>query len=364
MKVLYISRGYSPHDHRFLAAISDLGHDTYYLRLATAGTLETRPLHDGITNMGSLLSGGIRNPFDYLPALRKLQGELHRLQPDLVHAGPIPDVAWLVSLTGFRPLVSMSWGSDLLLEARGGFQRMKAGWALKRSGAMICDCEAVRQVGIRLGMPEQNIVVFPWGIDLDHFSPSRGRPIGDQIILLSTRSHEPLYGVDLVVEAFIIARQQTPGLFLKIAGDGSMRTELETRIHSAGVGDDVEFLGQVQYADLPELYRSADLYISASHSDGSSVSLLEAMASGLPVVVSDIPGNREWVAPGTNGSWFSDGDAEELAEKILEISQDSGVMEAMGIQGRQIVETRANWRQNRAGIDQAYQIAINEQGSR
>jgi glycosyltransferase involved in cell wall biosynthesis len=172
-----------------------------------------------------------------------------------------------------------------------------------------------------------------------------------------------LYGVDVVVEAFIVARRQEPRLFLKIAGDGALRADLEARIQNAGIRDDVEFLGQIQYAYLPELYRSADLYISASHSDGSSVSLLEAMASGLPVVVSDIPGNREWVTPGINGNWFIDGDASDLAERILELSQQTQTMEAMGVQGRRIVEARADWSRNRVGIDQAYQIATKEQGS-
>ena len=56
------------------------------------------------------------------------------------------------------------------------------------------------------------------------------------------------------------------------------------------------------------MYRAADLYLSASHSDGSSVSLMEALGCGLPVLVSDIPGNREWVTDGEQGWLFPDGD--------------------------------------------------------
>jgi glycosyltransferase involved in cell wall biosynthesis len=63
----------------------------------------------------------------------------------------------------------------------------------------------------------------------------------------------------------------------------------------------------------------ADLYISPSHVDGSSVSLMEALACGLPALVSDIPANQEWVSEGVNGWLFPDGNADILAEKILAV---------------------------------------------
>ncbi len=79
----------------------------------------------------------------------------------------------------------------------------------------------------------------------------------------------------------------------------------------------VHFGGHISQADLPRWYHMADLYISPSHVDGSSVSLMEALASGLPCLVSDIPGNKEWIEDGVNGWLFRDGDVDDLAEKIL-----------------------------------------------
>ena len=88
----------------------------------------------------------------------------------------------------------------------------------------------------------------------------------------------------------------------------------------AGVIDRVEFGGRVSQADLPRWYRKSDLYVSPSHVDGSSVSLMEALACGLPALVSDIPANKEWVQEDRNGWLFPDGDADALAEKILWIA--------------------------------------------
>jgi glycosyltransferase involved in cell wall biosynthesis len=108
---------------------------------------------------------------------------------------------------------------------------------------------------------------------------------------------------------------------------------------------------------LPDCYHTADIYISASHSDGSSVSLLEAMACGLPALVSDIPGNREWVKPGGNGWWFADGDADRLASALAQAATSSDLA-ALGSRGRSIAEQRADWSRNAKMIHQAYRLAI------
>ena len=151
-------------------------------------------------------------------------------------------------------------------------------------------------------MPDERIVTFPWGIDLDHFirlppSDSPQIRVSRPFVILSTRGWEPIYGVDIIAHAFVIAAQQCPELQLVMLGNGSLAAVLRRIFRQGNVEEQVVFPGQVKYADLPRYYQMADLYVSASHSDGSSISLLEAMACGKPVLVSDIPGNREWVSP-------------------------------------------------------------------
>src|SRR5204863_3303946 len=104
-------------------------------------------------------------------------------------------------------------------------------------------------------------------------------------------------------------------------------------------------------------FTAADIYVSASHIDGSSVTLLEAMASGLPAITSDIPGNAEWVEPGTSGVMFPDGDASALAQALTDLAPDSERMAAMGRRGRAIVEARADWARNRSRLFAAYDLA-------
>jgi glycosyltransferase involved in cell wall biosynthesis len=182
----------------------------------------------------------------------------------------------------------------------------------------------------------------------------------DAFVLLSNRSWEPLYGVDVVAEAFVQAARQVPELRLVLLGNGSQAARLRQIFARGEVLDRVYFGGQVSNASLPPYYRSADLYLSASHSDGSSVSLLEALACGVPAVVSDIPGNREWITPGQEGWLFPDGQAGVLAQAILEAARDAERRSEMGRAARKLAERRANWKANFPKLLDAYRLALTE----
>jgi glycosyltransferase involved in cell wall biosynthesis len=362
MRILYFTRDYTPHDHRFLTALAKTDHRIYYLQLERRGhALEDRPLPLEIEQVrwgGGHAPVGWREGLRLLPELKRV---IHQLRPDLIQAGPIQRSAFLAALSGFRPLLSMSWGYDLLVDAgQDALWRWATRYTLRRSAAMVGDCDTIRRLAVRYGMPDERIVTFPWGIDLQHFSfqPINFRP--GTFSLLSTRGWEPIYGVDVIARAFVIAARQRPELSLVMLGNGSQATALRQIFLQGGVEDRVLFPGQVRQEDLPRYYHIADLYLSASHSDGTSISLLEAMACGVPSLVSDIPGNREWVQPGVNGWLFPDGDPEALAEAILSAIDQHLRLVEMGRLAREIAEQRADWERNFQELLKAYQMTVSQ----
>lgn len=322
--------------------------------------LEDRPLPPRVTAIpwaGGLSPARLRQGMKLLIDFSRV---IRQLRPDLIHAGPIQHCAFPVALIGFKPLVSMSWGYDLLRDAdRNWLYRWVTKFTLKRSQVLLCDCETVRQKAIRLGMAANRIVVFPWGVDLNWFSPGP-RPDKDNeaVTLLSTRGWETVYGVDVIAQAFVRVARKNQMVRLMLLGQGSQAGMLQRIFLQGGVLDRVELPGQVSWRELPRYYRMSDLYISASSVDGSSVSLLEAMACGLPAVVSDIPGNREWVEEGTQGWLFPVGDAEELAETILEAIADRDKLQRMGQAARRTAEARADWKKNSTRLFEAYELAL------
>ena len=368
MKVLYISEAYTPHDYRFIQTAQSFGHEVHHLMLTQRPDLEKRDHPEGVS-IHRLSTNYPPSLFSLPRAYRGFNQVLHQVDPTLIHAGPVYTGAFLPALRGFHPLVAMSWGSDLLLEAVAGWKKQVATYTLRRSDVVICDCTTVQKAVMKLGVEKSKITQFPWGVDLERFHPEIPSQVrtelgwDTQFVLLSTRSLERLYGVDNVVDAFIQVASEDTSICLLMVGSGSLQEDLEDRVRMAGLMDRVYFQGQTENAELPQYYCAADVYISASHSDGSSVSLLEAMACGRPVLVSDIDANKEWVIPGMNGWWFKDGDVSSLADSIRKARSVQDDLIEIGQSGREVVEIRADWSRNKLLLEQAYQQAARPDAS-
>lgn len=366
MRVLYFTRDYTTHDHRFLKALAESGQEVFFLPLERRGhRQEDRLLPAGVTRVqwaGGQKPARLRDGVRLLISLRKV---LREIKPDVVHAGPVQTVGLLAALSGFRPLVTMSWGSDLLVDADKSkrYQRVTR-YVLGKTDVLVGDCDAVRQKARAFGMPDERIVTFPWGVDLERFSlgddDGLRERVGwqDKFVVLHVRSWEPVYGVDVFAKAFVRAAHQEPDLRLFLLGNGSQAQIVRSILMGGGVVDMVQFVGQVSQEKLPSYYRTADLYVSASHSDGSSVSLMEALASGVPSLVSDIPGNQEWIDPGVAGWRFADGDVDKLAEGIVNAVKQKKKLKKIGQAARKLAEERANWPNNFEKLLEAYEMAV------
>ena len=370
MRILYFTRDYTSHDHRFLVALAETEHEVYSLRLEKRGAQrEDRPLPVGIRQL--VWEGGFA-PVErggYRKFSKKLKKVISDVNPDVIHAGSVQTAALVVAISGFKPLVTMSWGYDMLMDAESTPQMKKdTQFTLDRTSVFVCDCQAVADKAIGFGFDPSRIVKFPWGTDLEHFNPM-GREnhrialewAQDEFVVLSLRAWEPIYDVKTVVKGFIDAVRKQPALRLVLLGGGSQANLLRQMLIQSGEMDKVHFGGRVGYDDLPKYYRSADLYLSASLTDGSSVSLMESLACGTPALVSEIPGNVEWVD--TNTGWFFPvGDWQTLSAKLLiSYHQRERVRGIMRKNSRTLAEERADWPQNFQQLLIAYQMATEKQ---
>jgi len=276
------------------------------------------------------------------------------LRPDLLYGN------WLTYQSGlycafarFHPFLVNAWGTDLQIEAKKSrLLRLFAKLTIRTADTVIVDSEVQRKDLLRLGCDPRKICCFPWGIDLDKFKPRNSTGLRreldwlDKKIVLSTRRHVERCGVEYLIRAIPqISERETEARFL-IAGDGPLLERHKALAKSLGIEDKVRFLGWVQNNRLPEILNAADVFVSSSFSDGTSGSLLEAMACGLSVVVTAIPGNKEWVSQGRNGLLVSPGDSEELARAILRVLQDNEMRLRMREANLKIARERADWNLN------------------
>jgi glycosyltransferase involved in cell wall biosynthesis len=169
-------------------------------------------------------------------------------------------------------------------------------------------------------------------------------------LVLSLRAHEPLYRVADIVRAFAAVRraddahEDFPDPYLIVGNSGSLTAELRQLTIDLGVATRVRFVGSVPEPDLVPLLGRAACYVTAAEVDGTSVTLLQAMACGTPVVASATPGNLGWVDDAVTGFTFPTGDVPALTE-VLERVLASYPTDVV-LRARSLVEERADWHAN------------------
>jgi glycosyltransferase involved in cell wall biosynthesis len=193
-------------------------------------------------------------------------------------------------------------------------------------------------------------------------------------LMLSTRMHERVYDLPVVIEGAARVLAARPHGRLVLAGDGSLRPALERLALASLPRDRFQFVGRLSAPELASWLGRAEVYVSASRSDSTSQSLLEAMATGALPVVSDIEGNREWVAEAgvatgseaeaearegahaRGAAWlFETGDTASLAAAIARALADPGRAAAVRERNAAVIAARGEWHANLARIEACFE---------
>jgi glycosyltransferase involved in cell wall biosynthesis len=365
MRLLYCSRDYTTHDLRFVRAFAAAGIEVVYVRFEDDGVpYIAEPLPAGVTAVRWETRG---EPWPLPEAVRqsiqRFAEVVTETRPDVIHAGPVHGFGFIAARARAAPTVVVSWGSDLLVEAhRDEWHREAARAALQGCDALLCDSEAVLEAarGLSGGVLPPHLCV-PWGPEVPRHPedvqvrPAVRREKGWQrcIVVISARAWHPGYRIPELVDAFAAAAARNGRLRLALASAGADGPEVQRRISAHGIGHLIHQPGVLPATQLHRLFSAADIYVSLVPSDGTSVSLLEAMSHGLPVVVARNAGNAQWVEDGTTG-YLVEGDARTWSEHILDLAADRVGARRVGQAGRRAVERRADWSQNSARIVEFY----------
>ena len=294
---------------------------------------------------------------------------INAIRPSVIQAGPLTTCAYAVALTDFRPTVAVSWGFDLLHEALGSrSDSTRIDLVLRRSDLLLCDCVAAREAILARGYPNSNIIEFPWGLekkdvvqsDIPDFLHHKGWS-DDSVIVISIRSFESVYDVETAINSFGVALNEDDRLRLVLLGDGSLRQHLMKLVQRLDLESKVLWVGRVAADHVFSYLEMADVYLSCSLTDGTSVSLLQAMYAGLPAVVTDVGGNREWVEHGKNGWLAQPRDIVELARHLRRAANLSVADRATILKkNRENLTHRANWEQSSLDLMARYAALMGE----
>lgn len=260
---------------------------------------------------------------------------------DLVHAFFGFPTGWLCYRSaGTVPYIISLRGSDvpgqharLQLDYKILGPVFRAIW--KKAAALVACSEGLKERALRF-LPSVAIDVIPNGVELDRFYPAEANQGPDGIRLLTVGRLSVTKRIEMLIDAIEILHKEGYKLRFTIIGGGALEPQLHEIVQKKNLGNVIEITGRTDAEDMPQLYRRSDVFISASMQEGMSNAMLEAMASGLPIITTRCEGLDELIAD--NGLIVEQAEAETIAGAIKKLADDRQLCRQMALATRKQAE--------------------------
>ncbi len=360
MRLCFLAAANSIHSYRWVKFFAQHGHEVTWISLAPS-IFEPIP---GVQYTEYLVSG---SPLALFRAAWKVRRLICRWRPDILHVHYVGTYGLVGILSGFHPVVMTAWGSDVLLGRKSLIKKPLVTKILKTADLVTCDADHMRGAMTELGVDPGKIRVVYFGIDTKHFAPcernaeNRTRlELHDEPTVISLLNLEPIYDIETLIGAAAAVVKQVPDARFVIVGRGSQEQSLRQLADRLGVCDYIRFVGFVPNRELPAYLSSMDIYVSTSLSDaGIAASTAEAMACGVPVVVTDTGANGKWIVNGDSGFLVPSRSPDRLAEKIVLLLKDSGLRARLGEKGRSVIQERNDYETEMSKMSALYASLLN-----
>ena len=308
-----------------------------------------------------LSASGLITKIKYLTVIMSLRKAIKTFDPDIVHAHYASSYGTLLSLSGFQPGIISLWGSDifdfpkrsLLTKSLLKFNISRAGMILSTSNAMAAEAA---------NYTKKQIKIIPFGIDPEKFKPGTTASLfnhGD-FVIGTVKALEPEYGIEFLIRSFALLcdKHAEFPLRLLIVGDGSLVKPLKKLAESTGYGDLILFAGKALHEEIPKYLNMMDVFAALSLSESFGVSVIEASACELPVVVTSIGGLKEVAEDMVTGLLVPPATIIEPADAFEKLIFNTGFRKQLGRNGRLRVEKMFNWKDNVEEMIKTYQLLI------
>lgn len=298
LRLLILADINSPHTQKWVMGLSECNIQVGIFSFNTASTpwFEEHPNIICLQQAKSKQNNSILSKLNYLLHLPLLLWRIKQFKPDILHAHYASSYGFIAALSFFKPLLVSVWGSDIT-------QFPQKSWihrsiikfvfyrAKKISGtSTLLKKEVARHTG-------KTCEVIPFGIDLNNFYSLEEKHHPSVFTIGVIKHLETIYNIDKVLDAFAILRKQHPHqkFVLKIIGEGSLEQSLKKQSEDLHLGNDVEFVGKVDHKLIPDYLHQLDVLVNVSDYESFGVSVAEAMACKIPVIVSPHDGFKDLV---------------------------------------------------------------------
>ena len=343
MKICFLADASSIHSKRWIEYFAEKNHQVYWISLSPSRFERIKGV-----KFYRLLKSGFK-PLDIIFNIIPLAVLLKKIKPDVLHAHYAGVNGVLGAFSRFHPLIITAWGSDILIAGKSKIAGPLISFALRKADIITCDAEHMKVAMGKMEVDPDKIKIIKFGVDTKKFKPRSAdeevkKKLGiesGELVVISIRSLEPIYDVPTLVRAIPSVLKELPNTKFLIGGSGSEENKIKDLVEKLGVRESVNFLGFINNQDLPFYFNAADVYVSTSLSDaGIASSTAEAMASGLPVVITNTGENEKWINEGENGFLVPAKDYSSLAGKIINLLKEEEIREEIGKEGRKTIEEK------------------------
>ena len=303
MRLAYLGDPNEVHTRRWLMFFVARGHDVHLL--VRSDTVLESPLPDGIV-LERMDPFEIRwyRPGSYLAARRAVRRVLDRIGAEVLHVHYLTGYGFWAWLSGFRPYVITVWGSDVFRTLPTSRRhRLYGRVSLRGAAAVTADSVDLAEGAIAAGARRDRTSVVQFGTDTARFSPmpaneSLRQRIGIRTrrLVFSPRVIFPWNRHEDVIRAVATMPEDVGLLLSALHADPEYQAGLVELARSVGIADRMIVLDEIPHAEMADHLRLADVVVSVPETDGTPVTILESLACGIPVVASDVPSVREWLA--------------------------------------------------------------------
>ncbi len=361
MRICLIGNARAVHLQRWATAYRDAGHQVEIVSIRSA-TIPGIPVH-------TVSVGEPNDPstfWSFLSYARLAAGArrvVGRCNPDVVHAHFTTTSGVLARASGRRPIVLTAWGSDVI--PADGVRQSRTLRAINKISLAGADrvTTASRFLAgwVKSVAPDAAVDVVPFGVDTGAFHPPADDRRSDRFSIGLVKSLEPRYGIEHAIGAMRLVRDAVPDAVLTIAGEGSLRGDLEAIAADLDLSESVEFVGRVEHEAVPQLMRSFDVLLNPTVVPESfGVVILEGSATGLPVITSDVGGVREVCVADATALLILPEDQDAMAEAIIGLARDPARRAQFGAAGRAFVQEHFEWDRSVAAMLDVLEGAVDQ----
>ena len=378
MRICYLADGRSVHTYRGLKFFSDRGHQMFLISFAPLEPEHIKAVESAGATYLSELDGF------HLKRFWRTMGELNRLRRtfrvekiDIVHSHFLGINAWYAALSGFHPAVITVMGGDILGEnwqPESSRERWLTPFALRKADALTCWSAKLTAIVKRYARPGVPVEVIHGGVDLDLFSPGpRPSHLIDRLglppnakVVFSPRLMRPLYNLDRVAEAARRLCEDDPDVYfvftyLLEAKDDVYEQRVRDIVEDLVAAKRVLFNPGITHQEMADYYRLATVTISIPSTDGTPMSVLESLACGTPVVVSDIPNYDEHYIEADKTVLVANiNDTSEIVSALDRLINDRGLANRLASAGQRRVETSGSYESQMMRMERLYQQLVSK----